>query len=81
MLLIWYNPNLNKFYSRYSNTIFLNKQVGYVNSYGHILVQILAFRRNEILNITSYHDLPNNEKKKEHRFIKRLISFLNKFVS
>lgn len=81
MLLIWYNPNLNNFYSRYSNSIYLNKQVGYVNSYGHILVQILVFRNNDLLNVIDFYEVISNEKKNKKRFLRRIIRFLNKFVS
>lgn len=79
-LLIYYNTNHGNFYQVYTNYI-PNKEVGYVNQYDHMLVQILVNRNNEYINIKSYKDLieiPWKKEKLKLRIINKLISWLYK---
>ena len=79
-LLIYYNPNQLHFYTVYTN--YINYYVGYENSYGHILIQILAFRNKKYVNISEWLDLFKIPVKKESlksRLAKRMIRWLNKY--
>lgn len=80
-LLIYYNTNYNNFYIVYTYIIPFNRKVGYINSYGHILVQILVNRNNKLINILSYDDLrkiPYGEDSLKIRIIDKLIRWLYK---
>lgn len=77
MLLVYYNPNHNCFYSIFKN--FTYEKVGDINGFNHVLVQIFYISNGKFYNINDFTDidlLPKSNIKK--RFIKRLIRFLNK---
>lgn len=79
-VLIYYNPNCECFYLVYSDYI-PDRPIGYLNSYNHVLVQILANRRDEYYNVTSKYDLAKIPWKKEKlklRLINGLIRWLNR---
>ena len=78
-LLIYYNVNQKHFYIVYTN--YINYYVGYENSYGHILVQILGVKNNLYVNVKNFYDLASIPWKKEKlkvRLINKLIRWLNK---
>lgn len=82
MLLVYYNENYHVFYLVYRQFYDYSKFVGFQNSYGHEVVQILCFHKNEIYNIQDqfeYHRLLSNRKKQKNTIRKRIIRFLNKF--
>lgn len=44
MILIWFNPRLQLFYTNYYKHYIENKyHIGYKNSYGHEVIQIFIF--------------------------------------
>lgn len=76
-LLIYYNPNHNCFYNRVSRL--LDHEVGYVNQYDHILVQILVYDYNikdlvNLKNKTTYESMTT----KKNKLINRVIGFLDR---
>lgn len=80
-LLIYYNINHGNFYQVYTNYIPMDREVGFVNQYDHMLVQILANRNNKYINVKSYHDLikiPYEKEKLKLRIINKLIRWLYK---
>lgn len=78
MLLIFYNINHHSFYQVYKSFQF-NLELGYVNGFGHILVQILYFENNKFYNVANTKDCYLIVPKLTKRYvIKRLIRFLNK---
>lgn len=80
-LLIYYNVNQKNFYIVYTNYIGFEKRVGYENGFGHILVQILAYRNNKFVSIDSYTELLNGRYKEsiKSRLARRAIRWLNKY--
>lgn len=80
-LLIYYNPNCKNFYVVYTNHILFDYRVGQINGYGHILVQILVYRHNKLINVNSYSDLFSNSHKEslKSRLARRCIRWLNKY--
>lgn len=76
-LLIYYNPNHNCFYNKISKL--LTHEVGHINQFDHMLVQVLAYDY-------KIKDLVNVEKKttyapimtKKNKLINRVIGFLDK---
>ena len=82
-LLIYYNPNQKNFYLVYTSYIFITHKVGYINGYGHMLVQILVVRDKKYLNINDYSDLSkysrDNRKSFKQVLIERSIRWLNKY--
>lgn len=63
MLLIYYNPQKNSFYLKYVNSLIFDKRVGYVNQFGHVLVQCLFVHNNKFLSCNDFFDY--NRKTKE----------------
>lgn len=77
IILVYYNPNQYHFYLKCVSTI--PEDVGYVNSYDHILVQMLKYSNGHLRNVQSYFTLfPEKKETAKVRFINRLIRFLNK---
>lgn len=78
-LLIYYNPHHKCFYSKYVTT-HCNYEVGYINSYDHILVQVLLFRENRLVNakswIDNYYTRKDNDLKRRKSFKYRAINHL-----
>lgn len=80
-LLIYYNVNQKNFYIVYTNYIGFDKRVGYENSFGHVLIQILAYRNNKFVNIHSYMELIDSSHKEsiKSRLANKAIRWLNKY--
>lgn len=80
-LLIYYNINQKNFYIVYTNYIGIDKRVGEENGFGHILVQILSFYDNKLVNVLSRSSLYNNYHREsfKSRLARRLIRWLNKY--
>ena len=80
-LLIYYNTNQKNFYIVYTNYIGLNKRLGEENGFGHILVQILSFYDNKLINVLSCNGLYHGVHKEsfKSRLARRLIRWLNKY--
>ena len=47
MLLIWYNPTKEKIFTSYVS--YTSRGVGFTNSYGHEILQILVFYDNDYI--------------------------------
>lgn len=88
MIGIWYNPQKDKFYSKYVRLAFIfdHYQVGYENGYGHKLVALFVLEKRRLISCDSWQDYyinkkdyykPKNIKK---RFIKWLIKLLERSV-
>lgn len=82
-ILIYYNPNHQSFILKYTSFVPLDKKIGFVNQYDHILIQILAVRNNHYINVFDFYDLvkkSRNEKESlKSRIAKKLISKLSKY--
>lgn len=80
-LLIYYNVNQKNFYIVYTNYIGIDKQVGQENGFGHILVQILVYYHNSLVNVKSLTDLFKHYHKEsfKSRLATRLMRWLNKY--
>ena len=80
-LLIYYNPNHQNFYIVYTNYLFSNYFVGFENGYGHVIVQILVYRHNKLINVNSYSDISRSSHKEslKSRLARRMIRWLNKY--
>ena len=86
MLLIYYNPQKNHFYLKKVNLFLFDKKVGYINQFGHILIQALFIHENKFISCVDYFDYVNkttkNKKrinKRKNKFITYLINKLEKF--
>lgn len=84
MLLIYYNPHKNSFYLKKVNPVILDKEVGYINQFDHILVQILCIHKNKFLSVLSFYDYQNKTKEKKtkknkNKLIDGIIHLLYKF--
>lgn len=82
MLLIYYNPQKNSFYLKYCHSYLFDKEVGYINQFNHVLVQILFIYNNKFVscdNFFDYHrktkELEKHDDSKKNK--KSLISGLN----
>lgn len=82
MLLVYYNIPHHSFYQVYKNTLLNNEEVGSINGFGHLLVQMFYISNNKIYNVNSYSDTYEifDKKNVKKRFLKRLIRFLNKIL-
>lgn len=82
-ILVWFNPNYRCFYNVYTNHLPFDLKVGQENGYGHILVQILVYRKNKLKNINSYGDLMrlsrNDRESLKSKIARRCIRWLNKY--
>ena len=79
MILLWFNPNNNSYYTRYYNSfLFFDYYVGYKNSYEHEVIKIFILDNNEIHNVRNYLSLNMNYKKKNNLLITFLKMLLNK---
>lgn len=80
-LLVYYNVNQKHFYIVYTNYVPLDKEIGYINQFNHILVQILVFNNGCYINVSSFKDLLYIPKKKDSLkvvIINKLIRWLYK---
>ena len=86
MIGIWYNPNKNKFYTKYVRTAFIAKdyKVGYKNSYGHELVGLFMLEKNRLIICDSWDDYYTYKrdyykpKQIKKRIIRKIIKFLER---
>lgn len=79
MLLVYYNLNHCSFYQVYRDFTYEHLKVGYVNGFGHILVQIFYFENKKIYNVQSEEECYFIKSRLTKKYvIKRLIRFLNK---
>ena len=62
MLLIYYNPQKNHFYLKKVNLFIFDKEVGYVNQFGHVLIQALFIYENKFISCSNYFDYCNKTK-------------------
>ena len=81
IILVYYNPNRNCFYTKFVKSC-LYYEVGYINQYDHILVQILVYD-DKLISIKNHIDYYKKSKKikeesKKNRLINRTIDLLNK---
>lgn len=78
-LLIYYNPNHDRFYMRWYS--YTDRDVGYVNSYDHILVQILEYNYDTgyLVNYSKKTYFKNRSSRR-NRLINKLICLLYKFL-
>lgn len=57
MILVWFNPNKEVYYTRFYNYYILNNYyVGYVNSYNHIVIQMFYLFNDKVYNVVNYND-------------------------
>lgn len=80
-ILVYYNPNRNCFYTKIVKN-YLFYEVGYINQYEHILVQILAYD-DKFISIKNHIDYYKKSKEikeesKKNMLINRTIDLLNK---
>lgn len=79
VLLVFYNPHHNSFILKYLKYQ-CSYEVGYINQYDHILVQVFLFRENKLINakswIDDYYTRKNNNLKKRKSFKYRAINHL-----
>lgn len=79
LLLIYYNPNHNCFYWKVVNSFTFNKEVGYKNDYGHVLIQMLFVEKGRFLSCSSWLNYYNkttpkkSSKKKKPKIFNKLI--------
>lgn len=66
-LVIWFNPNKNKYYYRCISNIVPNYEVGDRNSYGHVVIMVIDIYKELI------YKQPLSKK-----VLSRLIGFLHK---
>lgn len=80
-LLVYYNQNYNNFYIVYTKRIYIDKKVGQVNGFGHVLVQILVYRNNKLFNVKSFNEIYyiSHKETLKSRLAKRAIRWLNKY--
>lgn len=82
MLLIYYNVNTCAFYTKWVRGAYFNKKVGEVNSFDHILVQILVYSYSTFINCFDIYDyMDKSSKIKEptrNRIIDKAICLLYK---
>lgn len=84
ILLIYYNPNRDCFYTRIvfqvANPMY---EVGYVNQFGHQVVQIFYFKNNRLINCISFYDYVRKSNELDepirNKLINVFIHLLNKF--
>ena len=83
-ILIYYNPNHKCFYTKYSDSYFY-PEVGYVNQFEHILVQVLFFdySSNRLINEVEFKKLTFSQESDslKNRLINQAIGFLDKLKS
>lgn len=79
MILIWFNNNTGQFYTKfYKNYILCDYYVGYKNSYGHEVIQILIISNNKFYNVYNYNDYI---KKTSYSYKKnKLLTFFRKLI-
>ena len=76
ILLVYYNPHHEHFYMKIVETI--PEDVGYVNRYDHILVQMFKYYNGDLHNVQSYFTLLHERESFKVRSINRIIRFLDK---
>lgn len=75
MLLVYYNPNKDNFYIRYTRNYFTDEYyLGKINEYGHILVQLFLYDDNELVPIEDYWSYYQSTKELKPGFKVRLIN-------
>lgn len=72
MILIWFNPRLETYYTKFYKHYIENKYfVGYRNSYGHEVIQIFVFSPdNKLYSVYDYCDyyyLSRHNKKEQNK--------------
>ena len=70
-LVIWYNPNNNTYYYKFTKGCYYNYQVGLVNQYNHIVILVIEI--NEFL-FPRYYKVDYRK-----RIVSSMIRFLKKF--
>ncbi len=85
MILVWYNPKLDKYYQRTVIGLYKNYYLDMTNSYGHILVQIFLIENNSLISIKNVeiHDKETflkcyHEKKLNKGLKNEIFHFLNR---
>lgn len=88
MILIWYNPTNGRYYSKYTD--YCNYEVGYTNSYGHLLVSIyiydleerrfISIRRSSSYRRDKYSRRLNRQVKCDSRPLNRLTNYLGSLL-
>lgn len=90
MLLIYYNPHTNSFYTKFTQNFWKESaKVGYTNQYDHFIVQIIYFTDdNQALSVLSHDDYYFNKKHEsalqkqktlKFKLINRVIGLLYRF--
>lgn len=82
MILIWFNPKLEIFYTKYYKHYMETKfYLGYKNSYDHEVVQIFIFdENNKLYSVVDYLDYYTRfrSQQKKKRLLNRFIDLINK---
>lgn len=82
MILIWFNPRLEKFYTKFYKHYVENKfYVGFKNSYDHEVVQIIIFgSHDKYYSVYDYCDyyIRSRRINKNKKLINSLKSFLDR---
>ena len=83
MLLLYYNVNDEKFYWKIAKNYFATShEIGYVNSFNHILIEKFHFLDNGIVTQSEFSRLLNKKRKdRDMKFRKKKRSFKNRLIN
>lgn len=84
MILVWFNPKSNTFYTRFYNSYILsNYYVGYINNYNHEVIKMYILHNNQVFTCNNYYEYYHLRKSKSNyqHFFKCLIYKLTNATS